>query len=94
MNSYTCIEPGCNYKYVGKSHNNVRTSTKQHLDKYNSNSKSLKEGSFIFKHQAEMHRGDKPNMKMKVERTFHDNLTRQISESVYIFRTEQQNCIS
>ena len=50
----------------------------------------MKEGSFIFKHQAEMHRGVKPNMKMKVERTFHDNLTRQISESVYIFRSEQQ----
>ena len=31
----------------------------------------------------------KPNMK-KVERTFNDNLTRQISESVYIFRTEQK----
>ena len=28
-------------------------------------------------------------MKMKVEKTFHDNLTRQITESVHIFRTEQ-----
>ena len=38
----------------------------------------------------EHHRGKEPNMKMKVEKTFHDNLTRQITESVHIFRTEQQ----
>ena len=27
---------------------------------------------------------------MQVEKTFHDNLTRQITESFYIFKTEQQ----
>ena len=90
MYSYTCKEPGCRYKYIGESHNNFRTRAKQHLEKYNSKSKAANEGSFIYKHQVEKHRGNKPNMKMKVEKTFHDNLTRQISESVYIFRTEQQ----
>ena len=29
-------------------------------------------------------------MKMEVLKTFRDNLTRQITESVHIFRTEQQ----
>ena len=33
-------------------------------------------------------------MKMKVEKTFHDNLTRQITESVHIFRTEQLTEVS
>ena len=76
MYSYTCKEPGCRYKYIGESHNNFRTRAKQHLEKYNSKSKAANEGSFIYKHQAEKHRGNKPNMKMKVEKTFHDNLTR------------------
>ena len=44
----------------------------------------------MYKHQMEHHGGIKPNMKMKVDKTFHDNLTRQITESVHIFRTEQQ----
>ena len=38
----------------------------------------------------EHHNGREPNMKLKVEKTFQDNLTRQITESVHIFRTEQQ----
>ena len=44
----------------------------------------------MYRHLAEKHPGKEPNMKIQVEKTFHDNLTRQITESVYIFRTEQQ----
>ena len=90
MYSYTCMEPGCMYKYIGESHNNFMTRSKQHMDKYKSKKKDIREGSFMYKHQMEKHGGKEPNMKMKVERTFHDNLTRQITESVNIFRTEQQ----
>ena len=91
MYSYTCMEPGCNSKYIGKSHNNFMTRSKEHKDKYKSNSFKNREGSFIYKHQMEKHGGKEPNMKLKVEKTFRDNLTRQISESVHIFRTEEQS---
>ena len=88
--SYTCLEPGCKAKYIGESHNNLMTRSKQHMDTYKSNSMKTKEGSFIYKHLTEKHPGKEPNMKLQVEKTFHDNLSRQITESVYIFRTEQQ----
>ena len=90
MYSYTCSEPDCNYKYIGESHNNFLTRSKQHTSKYNSKDPKVRDGSFIYKHQIEHHNGREPNMKLKVEKTFQDNLTRQITESVHIFRTEQQ----
>ena len=85
--SYTCMEPGCKSVYIGESHNNFMTRSAQHKDKFHSRSK---DESFIHKHQVSKHGGQPPNMKMKVLKTFRDNLTRQITESVYIFRTEQQ----
>ena len=88
--SYTCLEPGCKFKYLGESHNNFFTRSGQHDEKYKAKKKETREGSFIYKHQVEKHGGKEPNMKMEVLKTFRDNLTRQITESVYIFRTEQQ----
>ena len=85
--SYTCMEPGCKSVYIGESHNNFMTKSAQHKDKFHSRSK---DESFIHKHQVSKHGGQPPNMKMKVLKTFRDNLTRQITESVYIFSTEQQ----
>ena len=90
MYSYTCSEPDCNYKYIGESHNNFLTRSKQHTTKYESKDPKVRDGSFIYKHQMEHHNGREPNKKLKVEKTFQDNLTRQITESVHIFRTEQQ----
>ena len=72
-----------------ESHNNFMTRSKEHLDKSTSKKLETRAGSFPYKHQQEKHGGKAPNMKMKVEKTFHDNLTRQITESVHIFRTEQ-----
>ena len=94
MYSYTCMEPGCMFKYIGESHNNFMTRSKEHLDKSTSKKLETREGSFLYKHQQEKHGGKAPNMKMKVEKTFHDNLTRQITESVHIFRTEQLTEVS
>ena len=88
--SYTCMEPGCMSKYIGESHNNFMTRSTEHKSKFNSKDQKVKDGSFIYKHQVEKHDGNEPNMKMKVEKTFRDNLTRQITESVYIYRTEEQ----
>ena len=68
----------------------LMTRSKQHTDKYKSNSNKTKEGSFIHRHLKEKHPGKEPNMKLQVEKTFRDNLSRQITESVYIYRTEQQ----
>ena len=50
----------------------------------------IQEESFILKHQQEQHNGSEPKMKMEVLKTFQDALSRQVSESVYIFRTLQQ----
>ena len=33
MYGYTCMEPGCMFKYIGESHNNFMTRSKEHLDK-------------------------------------------------------------
>ena len=90
MYSYTCLETGCKFKYIGESHNNFFTRSNQHKEKYNAKKKETREGSFIFKHQQEQHGGKEQNMKMEVLKTFRDNLTRQITESVHIYRTEQQ----
>ena len=87
---YTCQEDNCMYKYIGESSNNFYTRSKQHLSSYNSKTISGKESSFIFKHQAEHHNGQPPNMKMSVIKSFKDPLSRQITESVHIFRTEQE----
>ena len=84
------MEPGCMSKYIGESHNNFMTRSTEHKSKFNSKDQKVKDGSFIYKHQVEKHDGNEPNMKMKVEKTFRDNLTRQITESVYIYRTEEQ----
>ena len=94
MYSYTCMEPGCNFKYIGESHNNFFTRSNEHKTKFNAKKLETREGSFIYKHQIEKHSGNQPNMKMQVLKTFHDNLTRQITESVHIFRTEQQTQFS
>ena len=80
----------CKFKYLGESSNNFFTRSGQHEEKYKAKKKETREGSFIYKHQKEKHGGKEPNMKMEVLKTFRDNLTRQITESVYIFRTEQQ----
>ena len=55
------------------------TRSKQHMDTFKSNSMKTKEGSFMYRHLAEKHPGKEPNMKIQVEKTFHDNLTRQIT---------------
>ena len=55
MYSYTCLEPGCKFKYIGESHNNFFTRSNQHQEKYNAKKKETREGSFIFKRQQEQH---------------------------------------
>ena len=43
------MEPGCNSKYIGESHNNFMTRSNKHKDKYMSNSFKNRGGTFIYK---------------------------------------------
>ena len=46
--------------------------------------------SVILRHQNDVHDGQDARMKVSMINSFKDSLSRQISESVYIFRTEQK----
>ena len=70
--------------YLGETSRNLYTRAKEHQQKR----KSKSADSFMASHQAEKHKGERVNFKAKVEKSFQDCLTRQISEGVYIRRSE------
>ena len=45
----------------------------------------------MYKHQEEFHDGAPANMKLKFVKSFKDCLSRQITESVHIFKTEEED---
>ena len=87
---YSCEEPDCKHVYIGESSNNLYTRSKSHYQKSVSNNKRTREGSFIAKHQEEFHNNRPPNMKVKVVKCFKDALSRQLTEAVHIFKTEEE----
>ena len=72
--------------YIGETSRNFYTRGKEHKRK----SKKKDEKSFMANHQAEKHQGERGNFQAKVVKSFQDCLTRQISEGVYIRRSEVQ----
>ena len=56
------------------------------MDDYN----KRRDKSVILRHQIDVHDGQDARMKVSMINSFKDSLSRQISESVYIFRTEQK----
>ena len=49
--------------------------------------------SFIKKHQNECHNNNPPNMKVNCLKSFKDSLSRQVSEGLYIFKTQEDENI-
>ena len=70
--------------YIGESSRNLYTRAKEHRQAYRRGG----DNSFMAKHQAEKHQGERGVFTAKVVKTFKDCLTRQISEGIYIRRSE------
>ena len=71
--------------YIGETSRNLYTRAKEHKDNF----EKAKDDSFMFIHQQEEHRGEAGNFKAKVVKSFRDCLTRQISEGVYLRRSDE-----
>ena len=83
---WDCEYENCNYVYLGETAANLYTRSKEHMDDYN----KRRDKSVIFRHQIDIHDGQDARMKVSMMKSFKDSLSRQISESVCIFRTEQK----
>ena len=83
---WDCQYENCNYVYLGETAANLYTRSKEHMDDY----KKGRDKSVMLRHQVDVHDGQEARMKVSMINSFKDSLSRQISESVYIFRTEQK----
>ena len=83
---YECKNEGCDSVYIGETSRNIFSRSLEHQSKYASNDP----GSFIKKHQTTFHNGEPANMKLSNVKTFKDCLSRQVSESVHIFKTQEE----
>ena len=72
--------------YIGETSRNLYTRAKEHVDKCEGRNK---EDSFMWTHQEEKHNGAEPDFKASVTHSFRDCLSRQVSEAVYIRRSEK-----
>ena len=75
--------------YIGETSRNVYTRSLEHSGKYDKNNSD----SFILKHQNEYHNGEPANVKVKFVKSFKDAMSRQISEAVTIFKTQEEGKI-
>ena len=71
--------------YIGETSRNLYTRAKEHVDKC----ETRKEDSFMWTHQEEKHNGAEADFKASVTHSFRDCLSRQVSEAVYIRRSEK-----
>jgi len=86
---YECEIDGCSGTYIGETSRNVYTRSLEHSGKYDKNNSD----SFISKHQNEYHSGEPANLKVKFVKSFKDAMSRQISEAVTIFKTQEEGKI-
>ena len=86
---YECLNEDCSGVYIGESSRNIVTRSLEHENKY------LKKNSdsFMFKHQNDFHNGEPARMKLSCVKSFKDPMSRQISESVHIFKTQESGKI-
>ena len=73
--------------YLGETSRNLYTRGGEHIDKYKSRKRN--HDSFIKKHQLEKHHDEVADFVAKITGSFRDCMTRQISESVHIRRSEE-----
>ena len=81
---YECLEENCSGVYIGESSRNIYSRSLEHQSGSN---------SFLKKHQSECHDGNPPNLKVNCVRSFKDALSRQISEGIYIFKSQEDENI-
>ena len=86
MYKYECKNEGCKSVYIGETSRNIFSRSLEHQGKYLNNDS----GSFIVKHQNLCHNGEPANMKLSSVKSFNDCLSRQVSESVHIFKTQEE----
>ena len=70
--------------YIGETSRNLYTRAKEHNDK----SLAKASDSFMWVHQEEKHSGAEADFNAKVTHSFRDCLSRQVSEAVYIRRSD------
>ena len=79
--------------YIGETARNLFTRANEHYDIYRRKQKGgqeVQKESFIHKHQLNKHNGGKAIFSANVTGSFRDCLTRQISEAVFIRRSEKE----
>ena len=81
---YECLEDDCHGVYIGETSRNIYSRSLEHKSGTN---------SFIKKHQNECHDNNPPNMKVNCLKSFKDSLSRQVSEGLYIFKTQEDENI-
>ena len=84
MPKVKCLEENCSGVYIGESSRNIYSRSLEHKSGSN---------SFIKKHQNECHGDNPPNLKVNLIKSFKDPLSRQISEGIYIFKTQEDENI-
>ena len=72
--------------YVGETSRNLYTRAKEHMNKYRSEKSN--HDSFIKQHQVEYHHDQLAEFKARVTGLFRDCLSRQVTEAVYIRRSD------
>ena len=72
--------------YIGETSRNLYTRAKEHADKCY----GMKADSFMWQHQVDRHEGAEADFTAKVTQSFRDCLSRQVSEGVYIRRSEKE----
>ena len=71
--------------YIGETSRNLYTRAKEHQDRYRKRNKD----SFMLDHQLDQHQGEEAQYVTKNVKNFQDCLTRQISEGIYIRRSDK-----
>ena len=79
----------CSGVYIGESSRNIVTRSLEHENKYVKKNTD----SFMVKHQNQFHNGEPAKMKVSFVKSFKDAMSRQISESVLIFKTQESGNI-
>ena len=84
---YSCQNDGCEATYVGETSKNVYTRNLEHKYLYTggtSNSETIKEKSFLSRHQKEKHLNEPENFKITVLKSYSDCVSRQVGEATHI----------
>ena len=86
---YECQYDGCSGTYIGETSRNVYSRSLEHSNRYEKNGSD----SFVLKHQNEFHNGEPANVRVQFVKSFKDAMSRQVSEALTIFKTQEEGKI-